>query len=500
MNRFVCASIFIILLALNPRAAHAEWVEVRSDNFTFVGDASEKKAKKIVAEIEEYRAILFNIFNIDEESETVPVRIYATKSLREITDITGQENAGGVYVPRRESPLFILNIEGGFNDKSQSKAIALHEYTHHLISRHTNQLYPRWVNEGMAEYLSTFKVSSKGKVRIGVPKDGRGRTLVSYEWMDWDIIFGAIRGYPFANDGSKNAEIGGALFYAQSWLAVHYIQSTPGLSAKLNQYIKGAPQARDPKAFFTETFGMTPDAFGAELRLYFRKNNYPGRQLTMADVTGDTQLRVRKLSKGEAAFHRGEATRQFRSYAEDGRAAALKYYDKAEASGGPMAQIEASRALIAVAAENTTDARAHIETAQSLDPTHSRILHVAAKVAMAEYEDADVPSTTEDMDSIRDQFKTALRANPENIEAHFDYVMTYAHTGDTPSKQAVQSAIDCTLHYRASDFFGDNMRIASILLNAEEYDYARYHIQRASLWSPHARARRQAREMLERLP
>lgn len=500
MRHFVFACTVFALLILTPLAAHGNWVEVRTDNFTFVGDASEKKSQKIVAEIEQYRAILFNIFSIDEGSEIAPIRIYATKSAREITDITGRESVGGVYVPRRESSLFILNIKGGFNDKSPAKSIALHEYTHHLISRHTNQMYPRWVNEGMAEYLSTFTVSSKGNIRIGLPKDGRGRTLASYEWMDWDIIFGSVRRYPFGNDSSKNTEIGQALFYAQSWLAIHYIQSTPGMSKTLTQYIRGVPQAQDPKAFFTETFKMTPDEFGVKLKKYFKQNSYTGRKLTLVDVVGDTQLRVRKLSKGEAAFHRGEATRQFRAHQEDGRLAALKYYDKAEAAGGPMAQIHASRALIAIAAENMTDARTYIDKSHALDPTDSRVIHVMGKVGMAEYQDSDVPSTIADMDRIRSLYKAAMRANPNNIEAHFDYVMSYNQTGDAPSKQAIQSAIECTDHYRASDFFGDNMRLASILLSAQEYDYARYHIVRASLWSPHARARRRAREMLERLP
>lgn len=500
MRQFVFAVTILVLLTLNPLMTRANWVEVRSDNFVFVGDASEKKATKIVEEIEQYRAILFRMFGIDSESEIVPVRIYATKSSREITDITGRENVGGVYVPRRESALFVLNIKGGFSDRSPAQRTTLHEYTHHLISRHTNQMYPRWVNEGMAEYLSTFRASEKGVVRIGLPSDPRGRALATYQWMDWDLIFGAIRRYPFPNDGSKNSGVGQALFYAQSWLAIHYIQSTPGLPATLNIYIKGVPQARDPKAFFTETFKMTPDEFGATLKTYFRRNSYPGQRLTDFDVSADTNFSVRQLSKGEAAFHLGEATRQFRDYEDAGQAAAREYYDEAEAKGGPLAQIQASRALIEIAADNMADARTLIDRAQDIDPTDSRIMHIAAKVAMAEYLDTDTPSETDDMDIIRDLFMTAIRAHPDNLEAHFDYVMTYARTGDTPSKQAVQSAIECTHQYKAAGFFSENMNLATVLLSASEYDYARFHIQKASLWSPTPRARRLAREMLERLP
>lgn len=500
MRLLILITLMIGSFVVIPQTARADWVEARSDNFVFVGDASEKRAEKIVSELEQYRAIIFTLFRVEADNEIVPVRIYATKSQRDIADMTGSINASGVYTTRRESPVFILNIKGGFSDKSPAKAIALHEYTHHLLAQHTEQLYPRWVNEGMAEYLSTFTASKNGKIRIGLPKDGRGRTLAVYDWMDWDVIFGSIRRYPFPNDGSRNTEIGQQLFYAQSWLAVHYIQSTPGLAEKLSQYIKGVPQAVDSRAYFAKIFEMTGDEFGEKLQAYFKRNSYPGRRVTLPDAIKNVPITVRQLDKGEVEFQLGEAIRQFRSHEEEGRTLAVEHYDKAESKGGPIAQIEASRALIAIANGKTVDARTHIARAQSLDQTDSRIMHIAGKVKLEEYRDGDIPSTTADMKAVRSLFKKAMRANPHNIEAHFDYVMTYAETGDSPSKQAIESAMECTYHYRSAAFFAENMGLASVLLNAGEFDYARYHIQRATLWAPSPGARRSARRMLERLP
>lgn len=499
MIRIVTLIAIITLIWAKPMTALADWVEAQSDNFIFWGDVSEKRATKIVSELEEYRAIIFTLFKVEASPEVIPVRVYATKSARDVTAMTGMEGASGVYSTRLESPLFILNVKGGFTDKSQAKAIALHEYTHHLLSQYTNQMYPRWVNEGMAEYLSTFRASKNGYVRIGLPIEGRAWTLNNYDWLDWSILTRAIRRYPYPNDGSRNTEAIQRLFYAQSWLAVHYIQSNPELAEKLSQYVRGVPQAKDPTAYFTQVFGMSPTDFGTKLERYFKRNSFPGRQVTLPEGFGDVDIRIRKLNDGEADFHRGEAVRQFRSQSQDGREKAEAYFADAEADQGPMAQIEASRALLAIAAEDPADARAHIDRAMSLAGTDGRVLHVAAKVAVAEYLDKSTTSTSADMEAARALFMKALRANPDNMEAHYDYVSTYHETGDRPSKQAISSAKECTYYYRSANFMGSNMALVPILENADNSEFARHHLQRAALWAPTARMRRIAMERLERL-
>lgn len=491
-------SIFMLAawLLFLPAVSVAGWVEAKSDNFIFVGDTSEKKAEKIVRELEKYRAIIFTLYNIEIEDDLAPMRIYAARSDRDIRDMTGWEGASGVYSTRRERAVFILNIKGGFTNKSPAKATALHEYTHHLISHYTDQMYPRWINEGMAEYLSTFTIGKKGQVSIGVPKEGRGRTLASYKWMDWDIIMGSIRRYPFGNDNSNRSDEIRYLFYAQSWLAIHYMQSTPGMSTKMNQYIKGVPQAANPQAYFTEVFGQTPDAFGKDLRAYFKSNRYMSQRVTLPDAIGEIPIAVRALDKGEAEFHRGEAIRQFRADEEDGRALAEKYYSRAEDASGPIAQINASRALIALAADDPEAAAAYIAKAQSVDPEDGRIVHIAAKVMFAQYQDKTTTSTTGQVEQARDLFVAAMKADPTNMETHYDYVMTY-ETGDPPSKQAVYSAKQSTLYYRSPNFLGDNMRLVSVLMRGDARDYAKFHVERAALWGHNAASRRSARRMLE---
>ena len=486
---YIALAVFILF----PAPAWAAWVEAKSENFIFYGDASPKRAQKILGELEEYRALLFQFYSIGVETEPVPVRIYATKSSNDIEDMTGSVNAAGVYTTRREAPLFILNIKGGFHDKSQAKTIALHEYTHHILSQYTDQMYPRWVNEGMAEYLSTFRASDKGIVQIGLPREGRAYSLAAFEWMDWDILTGSIRRYPYGNSGGRRSEAFQSLFYAQSWLAVHYMLSHEELTPKLNEYVAGIPRATDAKVFFTETFGMTPDEFGEKLRAYYKKNSYPGVRITMREGLAKTAVTTRKLSKAERDFHKGEAVRQFRAHKEDGRTLAEAYYADAQKNA------EGDTALLATAAQDSDAAQQSIDLALSLDAENARVKHAAAAVALGRYRDPEISSTSEDMKTVRSLFKTAMKASPMNMEAHFDYVMTYVETGDPPSKQAVYSAVECTYHYRSPNLFAENMSLVPVLMRGDEIDAARFHMQRAALWAPTGRARAHAQRMLDNL-
>lgn len=477
-------------LAFTP--AQAGWVEAKSENFLLVGDTNEKQAKKIVLELEKYRAIIFKLYNIEDQAEMMPVHIYAARSVGTVSDITGRSNVSGVYRNTREGPVFVLNIKGGFTTHSQARKIALHEYTHHIVAQYTNRMYPRWVNEGMAEYLSTFTVDKKGEVKIGLPNEGRGRTLSNYKWMDMNTLVGSVRTYP---EWGKSRE-GQLRFYAQTWLAVHYIQSTPGWTDKLGKYLQGIPKAEDPQAFFTECFGVTPDEFEKLLRAYFKRNNYRGARVPLEPGVGVVPIQTRKLNKAEADFRRGEAVRRFRT-TKKGRELAEKYYARSEEKGGPLAQIEASRAILALSAGNEALALETAERAVALSPEDARTQHVLGKVKVLQYYNKKTESNPVQIEEARKLFKNSMRANPDNLQTHFDYVMTYVLLNDAVSKQALYSAKEISIYYRSPNFIESNMRFVPLFLDNNENDYALFHLTRARDWAGQPSIRRAATQMIE---
>jgi len=340
--------------------------------------------------------VILKLLRVDPSPEMVPIRIYGVKSVKTVETITGRTHVAGMYKTEREGPVFILDISGSFDRNYGARAIAYHEFTHHLIATYTNTVYPRWYNEGLAEYLSTFRINDNGDVRIGMPSEQNARVLVSYGWMDMNILVNSVRNYP-QSTGPKRQRFSQSQFYAQSWIATHYIQSHSEYAKKFKAYLTRLNQDDVPVDVFEKAFGLSPEAFGDILKRYLKQNKFNSAALTLLKHERRFKIIVKRLSKGETEFHRGEG------------------------------------------------------------------------------------------------------ANPQNMRAHFDYVTTYSATGDTASKQAVQSAQECANYYKSRNFVDTNMSLVSILARNNKWDFAKNLLEKSKVWSRVPQIRMTSRRMLKAL-
>lgn len=473
--------LILCLWTLSFTSAFGNWVEAKSDNFIFVGDTSEKRAALIVGELEEYRAIIFKLFNWGAQTELVPVQVYAARSEKDIKNITGSEWATGIYRTSHEGPVIIANIKGRFGKDSQARNTVYHEYTHHLISMYNNTIFPQWYNEGMAEYLSTFTLDKKGVVKIGLPNNGRAYSLANPNWMDMKTILHSIRRYPFRNTSGKSTQAI-SQYYAQAWLAAHFIQSTEGYPDKIKQYLILINSNVKPEKAFEDAFNMTPEEFQTLLKTYHKKNRYITLALTLKDEYVPAKVTTRKLTKGESNFHRGEAIRRYRTNSE-GYELADKAYINALQNNGPIADIKASRALIALSKEQEDLAKQYVKEALDLAPDNSRILQIAGHIGLQTFKDTGSKESSEQISKARKQLKQSMRLKPDNIQAHFDYVSSYFIRGDKLSKQAIFSAEECAYYYRGRNFVDNNLPVVKVLLDAGKNNAAKRILEQTRVWS-----------------
>jgi hypothetical protein len=132
-----------------------------SDHFKVIYDGYEhgKVDRKVLSILEDaYREIGQSVGHFPSSPITV---VLDTRS--QFHDITQSPQwAGGVFKDGR-----IRIPVGGLDDfdASEVKRVLFHEYVHALIYSITPQC-PRWVHEGMAEYLSRGPGASKGKPRL----------------------------------------------------------------------------------------------------------------------------------------------------------------------------------------------------------------------------------------------------------------------------------------------------------------------------------------------
>ena len=492
-----CIGALLCLLSLCfiTLPALAKSIEIKSENFVLIGNVRESDGKALLLELEQYRQAILQLLGAQNPgSEVIPVRIYTVRGDKELKLLTGRTDLGGVYTSTIEGPVFILNSKSGFKRGKQARHIALHEFTHHLLAAYTNEIYPLWFNEGLANYFSTFEVNKNGDIIIGRPYNPYGYPLSQKTWMPTNVLVNSVISYPYRSTGeSARGLTTSSYFYAQSWLAVHYIQSTKSESDKLVKYIELLNEKRGAGDAYTQAFGRTPEEFETLLKAYYKKNRFITRTITLKTKIKDFSFKVRELDKGEVEFHKAEAMRFFSSSFVK-TAEIARQYDKAAGKLGETAAILAARADLATWDSDYEKANTYIEKALALAPDDAGILRMAGMVLLYENEAADYPDGKA-LDKARKYLKRAMIKNPDDIAAHYYYARSFAVLREHPSRQATASAVTTLDYYRSINFVDSNLSIASVLLNGDEYKQAEPAIDKALVWSRDSGARMSARSM-----
>jgi tetratricopeptide (TPR) repeat protein len=140
--------------------------------------------------------------------------------------------------------------------------VVFHEYAHLLL--HANfPKTPVWFDEGFAEYFSSLRFSGK-TVEFGNVPEHLPATLSNTQWMPILDLLSTEQNSATYNERDKNS-----LFYAQSWVTVHYIMSNQKLP-EVAKYLQLTQIEHKPVAeSLKQAFGMEPAAFEKAVHDYF---------------------------------------------------------------------------------------------------------------------------------------------------------------------------------------------------------------------------------------
>lgn len=227
--------------ALPPATADA-WVEVRSARLHVYSNAGEAVARRAARHLERLADAMERTtsgLKVDGERE---VRVYVFKDLASFRPYRGlvDDDYGGLagyHVTGRDAEYIT------YYDESRGAPLefAAHEYTHAVLARSLGVL-PVWVNEGLAEYFSTFEPKSRGaQIGRAIPQhiDWLRSHVLSLEYI---LRLGGNN--PDYEQGERRATI-----YAESWALVHSLILSPQRSehrfdALLNELVRGTESVR----------------------------------------------------------------------------------------------------------------------------------------------------------------------------------------------------------------------------------------------------------------
>ena len=202
-----------------------------------------------------------------------------------------QLNIGGYFSDAPDRKYLVLPV---FGDRRVTYETVFHEYTHYVVSRNFRDV-PLWLSEGLAEFYSTFELDDEGRATVGKVPSSRVWTLSTERLRPLRALLGAESGS--RQFGSTDA----GLFYAQSWLFVHFMTLSDGgkRQGQIVRYLELLTETKSVEAAAREAFGTTLEALDRELPRYIEDFRLRGlrvsgvnAQMPTIDITPATEADV----------------------------------------------------------------------------------------------------------------------------------------------------------------------------------------------------------------
>ncbi len=282
----VLLAILVVPNLLAPNLAFAKtkdepkWIEVDTAHFSVITDAGEKRGREVALRMEQMRAIFGQLLLKNKLKMSVPITVIALKSDKRYGTVAPakQSMAGGFYVPGPDRVYIVLNLF----EADPWRAVA-HPLAHYLL----NYNYPPaqgWFDEGLAEYF--------GSIQIGKQVEIGGDPELAPEWHE--DIFDELRRDPnvpqsltqlvsspvwlsmvdlftMKHDGSGTREgTHNTLYYAQSWMVVHYLLNKNKLPEAGTYFDLVLNQKVPVEKAMVQAFDMSPAQMEDAVKTYFK--------------------------------------------------------------------------------------------------------------------------------------------------------------------------------------------------------------------------------------
>ena len=460
---FPCAA--TLLLAVSPAFALPKttgWTEVQTPNFTIHSHASARQTKKIATDLERFREVLNLITRGFEFEARIPTSVYVFRNDHEMlpykTLPDGKTaNVSGYFMSRTSRNYFVIDASAG----NTPRRILYHEYLH-LLLHTTFEFLPTWLDEGLAEYYSTFVFrDNSNTAEIGHPIEGHLRYLAGHRPIPLEELFETTTQSPTYNEGVRQG-----MFYAQSWMLVHYLAATDERRKQLGSLLMAVHGGEDPDRALQRTLGVDLPTLEEQLAKYILKgSNFYWIQL--GEDVAEIPLSVREMGAGEVLYELGNLlVERGRWNAEQARL----HLDAALEQDGPEAEIYGSLGYLAERQGSADEARRWYEKAVAGGTAGADLYARAGRFLLfdqmgQDWTDdggADTPAAVRDA---RRLLRTALEKDSDNVPALAALGKSYLIGGDDPA-----SARAVSLRPFRTDILQD---LACLLVKAGRVDEAK---------------------------
>ena len=359
------AVVLIALIFVVPVRAAENWTYAASEHFDVYTTGGAGRAREALNYFERVNAFFEFIFKATPKVKE-RTRLIVFSNDREFAPYRPNQNVAAFYQSGADRDYIVM----GRLDEDSSP-IVVHEYSH-LFLRHFGGRYPVWLNEGMAEVLSTMRLED-GKVRFGDPQPQHLAYLKSgVALFDLNRLFAINHDSPEYNTRSHQG-----VLYAQSWALVHMLfvddrYRGPKWDAFAGQVLNGVSSADALRA----VYGKSTEEMKLELF------NYIGRTQFIYLATKDSYkaATTKYETRPADAFEGALVTANLRANSPNGEADARAAYQKLEQERPNDLALLESRAYFEWRRGKTDAALPYFERAVAQGTRNSKLVYDYARI------------------------------------------------------------------------------------------------------------------------
>ena len=412
MSRRLLLTAVCAAALLAPSRVAGQWVEVRSPHFSVVTDAGERRGREVALRFEQMRSVFGTLILRNKVNIPVPLQIIAFKSsggLRRYVPLwKGKPVEMAGFYQRGEDRSFIavdLSANEGFRT-------VFHEYAHLLFDGN----YPRtqaWFDEGFAEYYSTIEIRNK-EVEIG-------RAPPSAPLLLQSSLQPVTALFAVTHDSSTYNESGDrrTLFYAQSWLVVHYLFDT-GKLKETGAYFDLVQNQRVPIAeAILRAFGVEPKQFDRQLADYAHSSRLVSHTFEAPAGIDEAGYSVTRLDEADTKAVLADLHLHSPEYAEQ----AMQEFQAVLQINPNHAAAHRGLGYAYLRKRQFEPAAEHFRRAAELDPSDARVHYYNALLM-------NLSGRVDDPWAMKKEAEKAISLAPEFADAYILLAAAHAAEGD----------------------------------------------------------------------
>ncbi len=483
---FLSTLLCILLVAPGWPAAAESWTSIRTRNLFLISNAAAAELRQVAAWLELFHDTFSRLTSkpvFDSSIPTVGIIFRSDKDFEPFKPLYQGKPAelAGYFQQGNDVNYIAISLEPGGRDPLNA---AFHEYVHLYVRTHIPQA-PLWLNEGLAEFYSTFEMVN-GAAVIGAPIDSYIYLLRNSESLPLVSLFSVNQASAHYNDRDKRG-----IFYAESWALVHFLMlaNNGQRQAQLRQYLSLLAAGVSVESSFKMAFQTTFEALEKELNEYIRRDSFPTQRANVGSRE-DYGTATEALSRAEADYYLGDLLLHIGRQAD-----AERYFVEALSLDPNLVLAHAALGMLRVRQNRLAEALRHLERAAPKSRNHLvHFFYAYMLTRQGMTEDGSVATyAPEALRTIRTHLQTTISLAPDFAEAYHLLAFTNLVANDQldQSVDLIKRAISLEPGRQ-----GFKLVLAQIYLKQRDQESARRILESLARQSDDKQLRAQAESLL----